>query len=120
MAGLDGLDPDFLPYAQGWVDFLRSIDARFVVTSGFRTRAAQVALYSRMLADRAAGLPVYTTLPPGQSLHERGLAIDMVRMGVDARDDELLHEAGAVWRSLGGTWGGDADPVHFGAPRSWW
>jgi len=120
MAGTSGLDPRFRSIAERWYTFLRAYDARFVVTSGLRTRAEQQALYERMMRAKNAGEPYLTTLPPGKSLHERGLAVDIARFGVPAASDPLLREAGAVWRALGGTWGGDADPVHFGAPRSWW
>jgi len=120
VASTRDLDPRFGPLAQAWYDFLRSHDSRFVITSALRTRAQQQALYERMLKQKAAGEPYLTTLPPGRSLHERGLAVDIARFGVPAASDPLLREAGALWRQIGGTWGGEADPVHFGVPRSWW
>jgi hypothetical protein len=119
MAGLGGLDPRFAPVAEALVTIMRAWDARFVVTSGLRTRAEQQQLYERMLRAKAAGEPYLTTLPPGRSQHERGLAIDVARFGIEARNDDLLREFGAAWREIGGTWGGDSDPVHFGAPKGW-
>jgi D-alanyl-D-alanine dipeptidase len=119
MAGFDGLDDRFRPFAEQLYDTLHQFDARFVVTSGFRTRQEQEQLFARMERARANGAPFLTTLPPGRSQHERGLAVDIARIGVDAVDDPLLIEAGLEWRRLGGTWGGTADPVHFGAPKNW-
>jgi hypothetical protein len=43
--------------------------------------------------------------------------MDVARLGVKAKEDDLLIEAGHLWRSLGGVWGGEADPVHFEAPK---
>jgi len=120
MPGTEDLDPRFKPAADAWMQYLRAIDGRFVITSSRRTPAQQAQLYERMTEKKAAGLPYFTTLAPGTSLHERGLAIDVARFGRDAASDELLRQAGATWRGLGGTWGGESDPVHFGAPRSWW
>jgi hypothetical protein len=119
MAGTEDLDEDFRPYAEAWYQFLRSIDPRFVITSARRSSTDQQRLYERMLEQKAAGEPYFTTLPPGHSQHERGLAVDIARFGVPAADDDLLREAGAAWRSWGGTWGGESDPVHFGAPKNW-
>jgi D-alanyl-D-alanine carboxypeptidase len=120
VAGTSDLDPQFKVAAEAWFSWLKNADRRYVVTSGRRTRTEQEALYARFQRDKSAGRPVYTTLPPGRSLHERGLAVDLVRFGVDAHTDPDLRRIGLLWRKLGGTWGGDADPVHFGAPRSWW
>jgi len=46
-------------------------------------------------------------------LHEKGLAFDMARSGVDPFKDELLQWLGHVWTSVGGNVGGATDPVHF-------
>lgn len=71
------------------------------ITSTFRSVAEQRRLYRAYLAGRHP-LPV---APPGRSMHNYGLAIDLV-----ARNLERL---GAWWRSIGGIWGGPSDPVHF-------
>lgn len=119
VSGTRDLDPRFRPIAEMWFDALKQLDPRFVITSARRSAAEQRALYARYLRQVAAGEPAYTTAVPGTSAHERGLAVDIVRLTVDPRSDELLHEAGRVWQQLGGRWGGDADPIHFGAPRGW-
>ncbi len=71
------------------------------VTSVVRSRQQQQILYDRYLR----GLNPYPVLPPGQSLHERGLAFDMVV------DQPAL--VGAAWQRAGGQWGGAKDPVHY-------
>lgn len=109
------LHPQFRPYADALLKEARRRDARFVLTSTYRSRQDQRRLYARYMKGESA-LPA---LPPGQSQHERGLAVDMARLGIDPQDDELLAELGEEWRSAGGVWGGEVDPVHFEAPRSW-
>jgi len=72
------------------------------VTSVVRSRSTQARLYRRY----RAGLSRWPAAPPGQSLHEYGLAFDMV-----AGD---LRWLGSVWESWGGRWGGRfGDDVHF-------
>jgi hypothetical protein len=110
-----GLDPDFRTYADALLRVARRLDSRFLFTSTFRSRADQQRLYNRYLS----GDSPFPALPPGRSQHERGLAVDLARLGVDPADDELLAELGAAWRRVGGVWGGAADPVHFEAPKGW-
>lgn len=71
------------------------------VTSGFRSYAKQLALYNAW----QRGENPYPASPPGQSSHERGLAIDVVS---DSQRDlvRLLTSAGLSWY-------GPGDPVHF-------
>lgn len=70
------------------------------IASGFRSRAQQEALW-----ERRAGNP-YPVAPPGSSLHERGLAVDVPRGFVD----DLLAVAGeaGLCQPLP-----ESDPVHF-------
>lgn len=119
MSSLRDLDPRFQPYVAELFRLLKTQDPRFVLTSTRRTYAQQVELYSKYLRAQAAGEHPYLTAKPGTSQHERGLAADIARAGVKPYDDELLHQAGKVWRAHGFTWGGDADPIHFGAPKGW-
>ena len=93
----------------------REMDRRFVLTSAKRSRMDQARLYNRW----RAGLSPFPALPPGRSQHERGLAVDIARRGVDPSDDDLLAALGAAWRKAGGVWGGEVDPVHFEAPKAW-
>lgn len=119
MASTRDLDDRFRPIADFWVTLLRRLDSRFVITSTRRSFTQQQQLYARYLDQVAKGEPAYTTAVPGTSPHERGLAMDLVRFGVEPREDDLLHELGRLWQRLGGRWGGDADPIHFGAPKGW-
>lgn len=75
-----------------------------IFTSGFRSIRRQDELYQRFLR----GQHPYPVAAPGRSLHNYGLAIDLV-----SDDNEWL---GRVWEHWGGRYGGKADPIHF-APR---
>ncbi len=79
-----------------------------VVTSVLRTATMQRKLYRRYLAGKSGGLPA---APPGQSLHQYGLAFDMVTTPYSAAAQSAL---GALWIRMGGRWGA-SDPVHFEA-----
>lgn len=115
MASLRELDPAFKQDAQDLLDLAQEMDPSFVVTSGLRTWQQQQRLYSRYLSGESP-LPA---APPGRSQHELGLAIDIARLNVDPREDDLLEEIGRAWESVGGVWGGDiGDPVHFEAGPS--
>lgn len=80
------------------------IGVRARVTSGYRNPKLQAKLY----ADYQAGLSHYPVAPPGSSLHEKGLAIDVVS---DNESDmvRLLTSVGLIWA-------GEGDPVHFALP----
>lgn len=70
------------------------------VASGFRSRAQQEALWERRSVNP------YPVAPPGRSLHERGLAVDVPR---DFVDDLLsVAEMAGLCQPLPTT-----DPVHF-------
>jgi len=112
---LSTLRHDFRPYAEACLKAARTLDARFTITSAKRSRTDQQRLYNRYLKGESP----FPALPPGRSQHEKGLAFDMVRLNVDPEDDDLLREVGAAWRAAGGVYGGDVDPVHFEAPKSW-
>jgi D-alanyl-D-alanine dipeptidase len=74
---------------------------RYRITSAYRSPQKQAALYRAYLA----GTNPYPVAPPGTSLHEKGLAIDIV-----ADDQQKLA---SLLTSAGLSWGGTADPVHF-------
>lgn len=98
--GLEALDPRLKPWAQ----WLISAWPYVQVTSTLRTRDEQAALYAAYLN----GASKYPAAPPGTSYHEYGLAWDMVA------EPEILNALGALWESVGGTWGGrGGDPIHF-------
>jgi len=82
---------------------------RATITSGSRSRAQQAQLYTAYVARGRSGLPAAA---PGRSKHETGQAVDV------SASPAVLAYLGAVWKSWGGTWGGDfrqSDPVHFEA-----
>lgn len=115
MSVFRSLSPRLRPWAERLLEAARASYPTIAVTSARRTRTEQARLYNDYLAGRSR-LPA---LPPGQSIHERGLAFDLARPDVDPRDDDALREVGALWRKMGGIYGGDSDPVHFEAPASW-
>jgi D-alanyl-D-alanine carboxypeptidase len=113
VSSLRELDPRLAPYALAFVDALRAAGLVVVVTSVVRSQAKQRRLYNAYLARGKTGLPA---LPPGHSLHEHGLAWDMV-----VKPEEYQPIVGQLWKRYGGQWGGDAkigyDPVHFQAKQ---
>ncbi len=124
MADLNTLQPWLVPYADylfrvgRWYNQVYDWDrggGPLVVTSARRSRADQFHLYRKWVAGESA-IPA---APPGESLHEMGLAFDMARLGIDPFDDPLLNFLGEIWQEMGGIygggWGGGADPVHYQA-----
>lgn len=93
------LDPRWRP----WADWLLSQAPSAQVTSTYRSSTQQRRIYRRS----QAGLHAYPVAPPGKSMHEIGMALDMID------DDAELRRLGTIWRKAGGVWGGDADPIHF-------
>jgi len=71
------------------------------VTSAYRSTKKQAELYRRY----QAGLQPYPVAPPGTSMHEKGLALDVV-----STDTNKLV---SLLTSAGLSWAGQADPVHF-------
>lgn len=108
MADTRSLHPALRP----WADYLLQVAAynglRVQVTSTLRTRAQQTLLWQRSQACGGGCLPA---APPGTSDHEYGLAFDLIVNG----DYRSPHQRalGLFWRSLGGRWADEADPVHF-------
>jgi len=100
---LRGLDVGIRPWAEYLVSAIRQAGFRVRVTSVLRSRERQAQLY----AARLAGRHPYPVAPPGRSAHEWGLAWDMV-----TEPYGVLYDAGALWRSWGGTWS-ERDPIHF-------
>jgi len=103
---LKTLQPWLTPYAEWLVWAAPYAGARSVrVTSARRSRAKQALLYRRFLAGQSR----FPAAPPGRSLHEYGLAFDMVTEPFSALD--IL---GDWWKQLGGTWH-PSDRIHFQA-----
>jgi len=124
VADLSTLQPWLVPYA----DYLYRLGKWYnrvydwgrgggvlVVTSARRSPQDQYRLYQ----DYLRGKSKIPASPPGESLHEVGLAFDMARLGVDPFEDPLLNHLGEIWVEMGGVyggqWGGGGDPVHYQA-----
>ena len=96
------LDPRLRPWAAWLYEVAELNRLRPRVTSTFRSFSQQQRLVERFESGEQQ-LPVAA---PGCSEHQFGLAWDMV-----TDDNPAL---GRLWNSVGGTWGGRGDPVHFG------
>lgn len=101
----NGLRAELRPAARALYDEARRRGWAPRVTSVYRSRALQARLYRRWRAGR---LP-FPAAPPGTSLHEYGLAFDLVVRWLD--DQTVL---GRLWKSWGGRWY-PSDAVHFEA-----
>jgi len=109
MADLGTLVPGLIPWAK-WIHAVgQQQDGRLVVTSARRSWAEQTKLYYRW----KKGMSKIPAAPPGMSLHQRGLAFDLARLGKEPLGDPLLAWLGGWWEYYGGKWGGERDPVHF-------
>jgi hypothetical protein len=75
------------------------------VTSGLRTREEQEKLYRESQSGRSS----FPAAAPGNSLHERGLAIDVSRSDADGLDRAGLLSKYGLSRPVAG------DPVHIQA-----
>lgn len=106
MASITELQPWLVPYARYLLDVAAYNRLAVQVTSVARSSTAQARLYERY----RAGLSDLPAAPPGRSLHEHGLAFDVV-IGGDYRGASQAA-LGAFWKSMGGQWT-PKDPVHF-------
>lgn len=100
-----GMEPWLAPYAGWLLEVLEANGRAYTVTSVRRSWAKQQQLYDRWIA----GLSRYPAVPPGRSMHQLGRAMDFTS------DETTLRQAGALWQSIGGKWGGEKDPIHFHA-----
>ena len=101
----DGLVEDLRPYAEALLEALRQAGFTAQVTSVYRGFAAQKKLFDAYTKGHSR----YPAAPPGFSAHNQGWAFD-----ISVNDESVLPDAGALWESWGGTWGGHfSDPIHF-------
>lgn len=111
MNSMRGVHPTLAFYAEYLIDWATPLGAR--LTSGKRSHAEQKRLYEtyvkrQALFESGRGARPLPAAPPGKSMHEYGLAVD-----ITANSLTSLNSMGSVWRAWGLTWGGAADPVHF-------
>jgi len=71
------------------------------ITSSFRSLTLQRWLYAQSLHGRNS----YPIAPPGLSLHNYGLEVDII-----SDDNRAL---GRLWTDMGHRWGGRVDPIAF-------
>lgn len=101
------LNPKLRTIARNIPRAARTMGFNARVTSGYRSPVLQARLYNEYIQGRSH----YPVAPPGSSLHEKGLAIDVV-----SDDTQKLV---SLLTSVGLSWYGPGDPVHFsikGAP----
>jgi|GEM_PF-992684 len=97
------------------------------ITSVWRSSDSQAQLRRCSLSARCrrANPGLYRALPPGNSLHEAGFAVDMAGIAAGPRGDKRLTPQGrrivGIMRKNGFSWRyGLADPAHFEAdPRKY-
>jgi|SRR5215813_11305857 len=104
---IQGLIPEFRPFAKAFVQVVGNAGLLPRITSTRRTSAEQTRLYDAYIARGRTGLPA---APPGTSAHEYGYAFDMV-----VSPFAYLSFVGSYWNQLGGVWH-PSDPVHFEYP----
>lgn len=102
------LDPRFKPYADYLLQLVASYGGTARVTSARRSTTLQAKLYQDYLAGRSQ-LPA---APPGKSMHQYGLAVDIV-----ISPTSWQSAFGNWWTSIGGVWDA-SDPVHFAVRAS--
>lgn len=94
------------PWLQPWATWLISAWPYGQITSTRRSWQEQAQLY----AACGHGQCQYPAAPPGRSMHQVGRAFDYVA------PKRVLAQLGAIWESVGGTWGGRfGDEIHFEA-----
>jgi len=102
------LQPWVQPYAQYLYDVALYNGMSPVVTSTYRSDQRQAVLYERW----KRGLSDLPAAPPGKSLHNHGLAFDLVADRGAGYNSVQQRQLGAFWSSMGGGWF-ESDPVHF-------
>jgi len=101
---LSRVHPKLKTIARNLPRVARSQGFQVRITSGWRSYATQAKLYN----DYVRGVAHYPANPPGQSKHEKGLALDILSTNTEALVNLLT--------SVGLAWAGPADPIHFEIP----
>jgi hypothetical protein len=101
-----GLDPRFTPWARWLYNVAEFWGLHPRLISGYRSIQEQSELYAKYQECLRRGGKCTPAAVPGDSRHNYGLAIDL------GSDDPA--RLGALWKSVGGRWGGDfGDPLHY-------
>lgn len=117
MAWDDGLAPE-LAWTIWWMDRVTSSAGYPLrVSSGYRSTAAQAALYDRWIRGESP----YPAAKPGTSQHELGRAVDLVWEKTGTREpfQGAWKALGRLGERVGLVWGGRFsvyDPIHFELP----
>jgi len=106
-ANLDGLVDELRDAARALDDAVWQSGLQGRFTSTRRSRTEQERLYRAYISGRHP----FPVAAPGCSAHEYGEAFDYLVTPNDYQGD-----VGRLWQSWGGTWGGNADVVHFELP----
>ncbi len=91
-----------------WLAELKKRNIEWTITSTRRTRAQQARLYARFLAGKSK----FPALPPGNSRHEFGLAIDIV-FHPEAGGELAMRDIERLAAIQGFRWAGPGDSVHW-------
>jgi LAS superfamily LD-carboxypeptidase LdcB len=110
------LDPRVIPHARAFLNELARRGIQAHVTSTRRDPAEQARLYDCFrrvgcsdCSKRPGQAGCYPAAAPGHSQHAIGAAFDLHLPSAAA-----YAAAGALWESMGFTWGGRFnDPIHF-------
>ena len=99
-----GLQPDVQACAIYLVNAYREAGYPAIITSGLRTAERQQELIVSGLTTAVRSHPL------------TGRAVDLAFLGVPQAPWEWFAAGGALWKTMGGRWGGDfgiPDPLHF-------
>ena len=114
---IEDLDKRFQPLVKDLLDKANKLTSpwKTFITDGFRTFEEQAKLYAQ---GRTAPGKIVTNAPPGTSLHEKGLAVDIAfqKDGELSYADSLYDKVVPIADGIGLTWGGRwkfLDKPHF-------
>ena len=107
-ARLKDLHPQVRPAAEWLVSLAAAQGWDVRITSVRRSMREQQMLY----ADWIRGRRILPAAKPGCSQHQYGLAWDMVIS--EDMNGPRQRAIGGAWGQIGGSWGGQTDPVHYG------
>ena len=101
------LHPKVRAMAEQWISKLETAKREVLVTSGYRTKAEQDALYA---LGRTKSGKIVTNARGGQSLHNYGVALDFCPCDAKGNclwsDRKKFKEYAAVGKLCGFEWGG--------------